>query len=86
MARHKVLQLKGNVIPRGMVPLERLFDKKDVPIWPSKVVEENQVNDQNLSMAVDPKLVKLSNKVPKEYKEQYQKLFQIYKEVFFLVL
>ena len=32
VAGHKLLQLKGNVIPRGLVPLERLFDKNDVPL------------------------------------------------------
>ena len=32
MAGNKVLQLKGNIVPIGMVPLERLFDKNDVPL------------------------------------------------------
>ena len=48
MAGHEVLQLKGNVIPRVLVPLERLFDKNDVSLTPNKVVEENQVEDLNL--------------------------------------
>ena len=39
VAGNKVLQLKGNIIPRGLVPLEILFDKNDVPLQPSKVVE-----------------------------------------------
>ena len=60
---NKVLQLKGNIIPRGLVPLERLFDKNDVSLQPSKVVEENQVEDLNLGTDVDPKIVKLSRKV-----------------------
>ena len=54
---NKVLQLKGNIIPRGMVPLERLFDKNDVPLQPRKVVEENQVEDLNLGTEADPKIV-----------------------------
>ena len=41
VAGSKVLQLKGNIIPRGLVPLEILFDKNDVPMQPGKVVEEN---------------------------------------------
>ena len=32
MAGNKVLQLKGNIIPKGLVPLERLFEKNDVPL------------------------------------------------------
>ena len=82
VAGNKVLQLKGNIIPRGLVPLDRLFDKNDVPLQPSKVVEENQVEDLNLGIETDPKIVKLSRKIPGEYKKQYQKLFQSYKDVF----
>ena len=82
IAESKVLQLKGNVIPRGLVPLERLFDKNDISLQPSKIVEENQVEDLNLGTGADPKIVKLSKKVPEEYKEKYLKLFQSYKDVF----
>ena len=71
VAGNKVLQLKGNVIPRGLVPLERLFDKNDVPLQPGKVVEENQVEDLNLGTEADPKIVKLSKKLPEEYKKLY---------------
>ena len=82
VAGHKVLQLKGNVIPRGLVPLERLFDKNDVPANHNKVVEEEKVEELNLGTEVDPKIVKLSKKVPEEYKEKYLKLFQSYMDVF----
>ena len=75
IAGHKFLQLKGNVIPRGLVPLERLFNKNDVPLQPNKVVAKNQVEDLNLGTEEDPKIVKLSRKVPDEYKQLYQKLF-----------
>ena len=75
MAGNKVLQLKGKIITRGLVPLERLFDKNDVPLQPRKVVEEDQVEDLNLGTDADPKIVKLSKKVPEEYKKLYQKLF-----------
>ena len=34
VAGNKVLQLKGNIIPRGLVPLERLFNKDDIPVQP----------------------------------------------------
>ena len=80
VAGHKVLQLKGNVIPRALVPLERLFNRNDVPLQPNKVVEENQVEDLYLGTNADPKIVKLSKKVPEEYKELYQNLFHSYKD------
>ena len=71
VAGNKVLQLKGNIIPRGLVPLEILFDNNDVPLQPSKVVVENQVEDLNLGNEADPKIVKLSKKIPEEYKKLY---------------
>ena len=46
------------------------------------MVEEGQMDDLNLGTEVDPKIVKLSKKVPEEYKDQYLKLFQTYKDVF----
>ena len=64
------------------MPLEILFDKNDVPLQPGKVVEENQVEDLNLGTGADPKIVKLSRKIPGEYKKLYQKLFQSYQDVF----
>ena len=82
MVSNKLLQLKGNVIPRGLAPLERLFDKNDVPLQPNRVTEETQVEDLNLGTDVDPKIVKLSKEVPEEYKKLYQQLFQSYKDVF----
>lgn len=31
----EVLQLKDNIIPKGLIPLEELFDHDDVPTKPS---------------------------------------------------
>ena len=50
------------------MPLEWFFNKNYVPLQPNKVVEENQVEDLNLGTEADPKIVKLSKKVPEEYK------------------
>jgi len=32
IANHRMLVLKNNHIPKGMIPLERLFDKDDIPL------------------------------------------------------
>ena len=66
LANHKVLQLKGNVIPKGLVPLEKLFDKNNVLVNPSKRVEE-----VNIGIEEESRVVKLSKKVLEAYKEQY---------------
>ena len=31
IAGHKIIELKGNFIPKGLVPLERIFSKDDKP-------------------------------------------------------
>ena len=31
---HKIVELKGNFIPKGLVPLERLFSKDDTLLKP----------------------------------------------------
>jgi len=63
----EVLQLKNNVLPRGLVPLEDIFDFNDVAkklkIEPVGAV----VEDCNIGIAENPKIVKMSKSLtPKE--------------------
>ena len=46
---HHVLQLKGNVIPRGLMPLERLFDKDDIPVNPQRAYQGCEYWDRRRS-------------------------------------
>ena len=34
IAAHKIIELKSNFIPKGLVPLERIFSKDDTPLKP----------------------------------------------------
>ena len=34
IAGHKIIELKSNLIPKGLVPLERIFSKDDTPLKP----------------------------------------------------
>ena len=63
-----VLQLKDNVIPRGLIPLEDLFDQDDVAKKPTLRPTEKGVEDVNIGIAKDPKKVKLSKSLPPEVK------------------
>ena len=69
-----ILQLKDNVIPRGLIPLEEIFDQDDVARKPSLVPTDKGVEDVNLGTTDKPKLVKLSKALSPEVKEQYVKL------------
>ena len=68
-----ILQLKDNVIPRGLIPLEELFDQDDVAKKPSLVPTDKEVADVNLGTPDKPKLVKLSKALSPEVKAQYVK-------------
>ena len=77
-----ILQLKENVIPRGLIPLEEHFDQDDVAKKPSLVPTEKGVEDVNLGTANKPKFVKLSKALSPEVKEKYVKLLSKFCNVF----
>jgi len=79
---HKILQLKGNIIPKGLVPLERLFNSNDVATKPTKQELEEDVEDYNIGTEGDPRIIKLAKGVPREYKKRYLNLFKEYMDVF----
>jgi len=66
----EVLQLKDNVIPKGLIPLEELFDQDDVAQKPSLTPTEKGVEDVNIGLAENPKMVKLSKALPPQVKEK----------------
>ena len=35
IVEHKIIELKGNFIPKGLVPLERIFSKDDALLKPT---------------------------------------------------
>lgn len=82
IADHKILQLKGNIISRGLVPLERIFNPNDVATKPSEQEIEEEVEHYNIGTKEDPKIIKLAKGVPREYKQKYVDLFKGYKDVF----
>ena len=49
-----LLQLKDNKIPRGLVPLEQLFNQYDVPRKPNMVPTEKGVKDVNFGTTENP--------------------------------
>ena len=55
-----ILQLKINIIPKGLVPLEKLFDNNDVVRSPKITVNQGDVEDCNIGNQEDPKIIKLS--------------------------
>jgi len=80
---HKILQLKGNTISRGLVLLERLFNSNDVADKPTKQGLEEKVEDCNIDTEDDHRVINLVKGVPREYEQIYLDLFKEYMDVFY---
>jgi hypothetical protein len=77
-----VLQLKSNIFPRGLVPLEDLFDSDDVAKKPKIESHGQEVEDCNIGTEEKPRMVKLSKLLPPEQKLKYIELLKEYSDVF----
>lgn len=56
------------MIPKVLVPLERLFNINDVDVHASKTDSEEDLEDCDLGTEQEPKMVRLSKDVPKDFK------------------
>jgi len=77
-----MLQLKNNIIPKGLIPIEELFDQDDVACKPTLQPIEKGVEEVNIGTAANPKLVKLSKALPPNIKDKYISLLASFSDVF----
>ena len=60
IGNHDIVELKGNFIPKGLVPLEILFSKDDTILKPTiQSIEENILSYNNGSKR-EPKMINIS--------------------------
>jgi len=82
IADHKIVQLPSNHIPKGLVILERLFDRNDVFVKVKGSSEEANVTECNLGTEENPKYVQLSSSLSKEQRVEYAKLLKKFSDIF----
>jgi hypothetical protein len=82
IANHRLLVLKTNQIPKGLIPLERLFDQNDMPLKSTLQPQPEEVEDCDVGTTKEPRIVKLSKYLPPEIKNKYTDLLRRYKDVF----
>jgi ribonuclease HI len=82
IAKHDIIQLPGNHIPRGLVPLERLFDGNDVAIKGRVSGDDVDTTECNIGTPEEPKFVKLSRSLTKEQRIEYTELLREFSDVF----
>jgi ribonuclease HI len=79
---HHIVQLPSNHIPKGLVPLERLFDRNDVAVKVRGSTEDVDVAECNISTEEDLKFVKLSSSLKSEQRVEYVELLKDFVDVF----
>jgi hypothetical protein len=82
IAKHDIIQLPGNHIPRGLILLERLFDGNDVAVKGRVSGGDADTAECNIGTPEEPKLVKLSRSLTKEQRVEYTELLREFVDVF----
>jgi len=78
---HDIIQLSNNFIPKGLVPLEKLFDNNDVSKNPLFNSPEEEIRECNIGTLNDVRNVKLSSTLTLDVKIKYLNLLKNYKDV-----
>jgi hypothetical protein len=76
ITNHRMLVLKNNQIPKGLIPLERLFDQDDIPSKSTLQPKLEEVEHCDIGNKENPRLVKLSKFLPPETKSRYAELLK----------
>jgi hypothetical protein len=82
IANHHIVQLPSNHIPKGLVPLEILFDGNDVAIHFKGSTNDVDVSKCNIGTEKDPKFFKLSSSLSREQRVEYAELLKEFADVF----
>jgi len=76
IAYHHIIQFPSNHIPKGLVPLERLFDTNYVAVKGKVSNQDADVVVCNIGTEKDRKFVKLSSSLSKEQRTEYAKMLK----------
>jgi ribonuclease HI len=82
IANHHIIHLPSNHIPKGLVPLERLFDGNDVAVKGGVSNGDDDTTECNIGTQEEPKFVKLSSSLTKEQRAEYTELLKEFADVF----
>ena len=82
IANHQIIQLPSNHIPRGLFPLEILFDGNDVPVKGKVSNEDVDTTECNIGSQEEPRFIKLSSSLTSEQRAEYTELLREFANVF----
>jgi ribonuclease HI len=64
IANHRMMVLKNNQIPKGMIPLEILFDQNNIPVKSTLQPQLEEVEDCDIGTKEESRMVKISKLLP----------------------
>ena len=76
------MNLKDNFLPKGLTPLEDIFDPNDVARKPKMEPVRSDIEEWNIETELKPKIIKFSKTLPQQEKEKYITLLKEYQDVF----
>jgi hypothetical protein len=76
------VQLKINIIPKRLVPLEKLFDENDVAKNPKITANNEDIEDCNIGTQENPKIIILSKTLSSKIKKRYINLMKYFPDIF----
>ena len=77
-----IVQFPSNYIPRGLVPLEELFDHNEIAFKPAKKELDPVVQEKNIGSQSHPKLINLSTKLTTDQRSKFCSLIKEFADVF----
>ena len=81
-AEDEFIDLKGNVLPASLTPLEDMFDDNDVPKKQKMEPLNAAIEEHNIGTTEHPRMIKLSKNLPPDQKPKYVDLFKEFQDVF----
>ena len=76
------MQLKNNCIPKGLIPLEKLFDQNDVFKSPRIEFDDEEVESCNLGTVAMPKMINISKFLSVDMKHKYIEMMKRFIDFF----
>ena len=73
---HRMLVLKNNQIPKGLIPLEIIFYQNDILIKSTLQPQPEEVEDCDIETKEESRMVKISKFLPPEIKIKYKDLLR----------
>ena len=82
IGKDNIVQLCSNHIPKGLIPLERLFDQNYVPYKAAQKEDESVVCKHNIGSPGQPKFINLSTHLSADQTAEYYNLMRQFADVF----